>query len=46
MEEIASLWDRFSLTAKEEARVDLSGEQGDQRRCVGSKILYEKGHQH
>ena len=28
MEEITSLWDRFSLTTKEETRVDLSGEPG------------------
>jgi hypothetical protein len=42
MEEITSLWDRFSLTAKEEVRVDLSGEQGATGGVLAAKFCTKR----
>ena len=42
MEEITSLWDRFSLTAKEDSRVDLSGEQGANGGVLAAKFCTKR----
>ena len=42
MDEITSLWDRLSLTAKEEVRVDLSGEQGTKGGVLAAKFFTKR----
>uniref|UniRef100_A0A2N9GM00 RNase H type-1 domain-containing protein n=1 Tax=Fagus sylvatica TaxID=28930 RepID=A0A2N9GM00_FAGSY len=42
MEEITSLWDRLSLTAKEEVRVDLSDEQETKGGVLAAKFFTKR----
>ena len=42
MDKITSLWDRFSLTAKEEVRVDLSSEKGTYGGVLAAKFCTKR----